>query len=99
LFRQWADYPPTNILLKALLEGLGGTKSKVEVEEQEATLGPNDPAFGEMQRAAAAAISMKAGRALPIMRGRDPGLPAAAPVFDESEMRKRNAEILRRKGR
>lgn len=31
------------------------------------------------------------------MRGRDPGLPSTAPVFDLNELRQRNTDALRKR--
>lgn len=57
-------------------------------------------AFEAMQNSALGAITSKAGSRLPVMQGKDPGLPKAAPVFDLDELRKRNSDIMsQRKGR
>ena len=50
-----------------------------------------------MQRSAAQAITAKAGSRLPTVHGKDPGLPSAPPVFDLDELRKRNADVSRRR--
>lgn len=57
-------------------------------------------AFEAMQNSALGAITSKAGNRLPVMQGKDPGLPKAAPVFDLEELRKRNSDLMaRRKSR
>lgn len=43
-----------------------------------------------------AAIQAKAGNRLPVMVGRDPGLPKAPPVFDEEALRKQSAESIKK---
>jgi hypothetical protein len=50
-----------------------------------------------MQRSALQGIKEKAGPLLPIMRGRDPGLPKAPPVFDLDKMREKNIASLRKR--
>ena len=94
LFDGWSDHPPTNLLVKAIVEGLGGGKPK--------TYAPVDvppEAFEQMQKSALAAIAVKAGPRVPIIHGKDKGLPKAAPIFDLDELRKRNAERASRIGR
>lgn len=95
LFSGWNEYPPTNLLLKALVEGFGGG-SKPQVEPERLDIPPE--AALAMQRSAAAEISTRIGRGLPMVRGRDTGLPKAPPVFDIDEMRKRNEAIKNRRG-
>ena len=95
LFKGWEDYPPTNILVKALVNGFGGIK-KPKVDEDGFTI-PSE-AQDAMQRSAVGAIAAKADpRWLPVTRGRDRGLPKAAPVFDLTELRERNLEALRKR--
>jgi hypothetical protein len=88
LFSGWADFPPTNLLLKGLLEGLGGGTKPAEN-------GPNAeiPAEAQlaMQQAALTEIAAKAGPRIPITRGRDKGLPKTQPTFDPDALRERNA--------
>jgi hypothetical protein len=92
LTSQWKDHPPTNILLKGLIEGLaGGSKPTVD-----AAVDMPPEAFEAMQNAALAGIAARAGNRIPIMAGRDPGLPKAAPVFDLDTLRQRNAEAKAR---
>jgi len=92
LFAGWGEYTPTNVLLKALLKGLGGEQTPPTVST------PDIPShvFDEMQRSALAGIAAKAGPRLPITRGKDAGLPKVAPVFDIDALRERNKEVLRR---
>ena len=92
LFDGWKDYTPTNILVKALVEGFCG-KSKPE-EEPFAELPPD--AAKAMRQAALAEVARKAGPAIPIVRGKDRGLPQKAPVFDYEELRKRDEESQKR---
>lgn len=88
LFRGWDEYPPTNLLVKAIVEGLGGCKA-VAAPEVEMT----SEAFEAMQNSAIAAIAAKAGSRLPVVQGRDRGLPNKAPVFDLDELRNRNMTV------
>lgn len=60
------------------------------------SLSPEDEkkAFAVMQESARTQIAKRADpRWLPILEGRDKGLPKAAPVFDIDEMRKRNLAV------
>ena len=93
LFSGWDEYPPTNILVKALVEGFGG-KKKSTVDE---TVEMPQEAFDAMQKSAMAEIAVKAGPRLPILQGKDRGLPKTPPVFDIEVMRQRNAEVLARR--
>lgn len=93
LFEGWSEHPPTNLLVKAIVEGLGGGRSSAPSEN---FVVPPE-AQKAMQDSALAEISVKAGHQLPVLRGRDPGLPPAKPVFDLDEMKARNAEILQRR--
>jgi hypothetical protein len=94
LFSGWVDHPPTNILVKAIVEGLGGGR-KAQIDHETMDIPPD--ASAAMQRSALAGIASKAGPTLPVMRGRDLGLPTAQPVFDIDEMKRRNAEIMNRR--
>jgi hypothetical protein len=77
------------------MDGLsGGTK-----EDKSETIDMPPEAFEAMQASAVAAIAAKAGSRLPIVQGRDRGLPKAPPVFDIEEMKKRNEAGLRKKGK
>jgi hypothetical protein len=74
------------------VQGLGGWKTP-----QTESLGAGDipaDAMAAMNASALQAIQSKAGNRLPIIRGKDTGLPKAAPVFDLDAMRKRNAEVI-----
>ena len=75
------------------MEGLGGG-----VSPSVASISPE--ALDEMQKSAIAGIEAKADpRILPVIRGRDRGMPAAPPVFDIDEMRKRNAAVAARRSK
>ena len=95
LFEGWEDYPPVSVTLKALAAGFGVGVKENKVEE-DGTFVPSE-AQEAMQRSALQAIATKAGGRLPIMRGRDPGLPKAKPVFDLNELRNKNMDTLKRK--
>ena len=84
----WDESPPTNILVKALVQGFGGTVSKPRPIEDI----PPDK-LKEMQESAMAGIRHKAGNRVPIIRGKDKGLPKTAPVFDVETLRQRNAAL------
>ena len=64
--------------------------------------GPIDPkdipadALKAMNDSVLQGLSSKAGRSLPVVRGKDRGLPKAAPVFDLEAMRQRNEAIAKR---
>lgn len=90
LIGQWHDYPPTNLLLKALLDGLSG-KAKPAAEAETVVRPDMD------QLRVISEISMKAGPHMPVVRGKDSGLPRTPPSFNVDELRQRNAEVLRRK--
>jgi hypothetical protein len=83
LFRTWDKHPPTNILVKVIVEGLGG----VDVSA------PQGISEAELQKLAA-----EARGALPHVRGTDPGLPRA-PVFDLDELRRRNQDSIKAKAK
>jgi hypothetical protein len=93
LFEGWAEHPPTNLLLQAIIDGLGGGSkakpAKPSAEQTEA----ESRAMAAMQQSALAEIQTKAGPSFPVMRGKDKGLPKAAPVFDENLLRERNAAL------
>ena len=93
LFTDWEEYPPTNLLVKAIVEGLGGgAKPKENVD-----FAVPPEAMLAMQRSAAQAIVTKAGPRLPMVRGPDKGLPPTPPTFDLEEMRKRNVDVIQRR--
>ena len=58
----------------------------------------NSEEFAALQRGALAAIAAKAGTRLPIIQGKDKGLPKNAPVFDLEELRRKN-DLIAKKGR
>jgi hypothetical protein len=90
LTAQWKDHPPTNILLKGFIEGFSGSAKPPEPLE----IPPE--AFEAIQNSAIAGIAARAGNRLPIMAGRDRGLPKATPIFDLEAMRKKNEEAKAR---
>lgn len=95
LFAGWSEHPPTNILVKALVEGFGGgVKTQVRYYD---TIDIPVEATAAMQRSALAGIAAKAGATLPVLQGHDSGLPKATPIFDIGEMRERNANVIRRR--
>jgi hypothetical protein len=94
LFSGWSDHPPTNILVRAIVEGLGGGKASVASEDD---FSVPQVAQDAMQRAATAAIAAKAGSRLPVIHGKDTGLPKAAPVFDLDILREKNIELLKKR--
>jgi hypothetical protein len=93
LFTGWDEHPPTNLLVKAIVEGLGG---QTQPKANDVVDVPPE-AMLAMQRSAAQAVVAKAGSRLPMVHGRDKGLPSAQPVFDIEEMRRRNADVTRRR--
>jgi len=95
LFEGWVDHPPTNLLVKAIVEGFGGAKPKLAEGAWSADNIPPE-AMQAMQNSALQQIAVKAGPTLPIQRGRDKGLPKAPPIFDEETMRQRNEEARAR---
>jgi hypothetical protein len=97
LFEGWADHPPTNLLVKAIVEGFGGGKPSAPAGGWE-NVPPEALAEANraMQNSALQQIAVKAGPTLPIQKGRDRGLPKAPPIFDEETMRQRNEEARAR---
>lgn len=78
IFASWREYPPVNVLLKSLLEGLGAK--------------PEDPTVTPSELAE---LHKQVGSALPIIKGRDVGLPKSTPVFDLDEMRRKNQTLIK----
>ena len=95
MFAGWSKYPPTNILVKALVEGFGGTTKTTPKPGEEFEI-PSE-AMAAMQKSAVEAIAAKAGSRIPVMKGKDPGLPKAMPIFDLDAMRQKNADIVRKR--
>lgn len=95
MFAGWDEHPPTNILVKALLDGLsGGAKPKTDAEGNW-NIPPE--ALAEMQKSAVASIQAKADPGwLPVKSGPDKGMPKMAPIFDVDELKAKNAEALQR---
>jgi len=91
LFEGWRDYPPTNLLVKALVEGFGGKAATAESKTPSADIPP--AAMAAMQNSALAQIQVKAGPTLPVVRGRDPGLPKTPPIFDPEVLRAKNSAL------
>ena len=92
MFEGWSDHPPTNLLLKAIVEGLGGGKA---TGTKQAELAVPPEAAEAMEKAALAEIRTKGAGRIPIVRGRDKGLPKTLPVFDIDAMRANNATTAR----
>jgi hypothetical protein len=91
LFVGWSEHPPTNILVKALVEGLGGgLRSSMPEENIDDVLASHPAANYAMQNAAVQAIAAQAGSRLPVTYGRDSGLPKTPPVFDIDKLREKN---------
>jgi hypothetical protein len=49
-----------------------------------------------MRQSALAEIQVKAGPRLPVMQGKDKGLPKTPPVFDENVLQERNKTLASR---
>ena len=89
LFEGWDESPPTHLLLKAIVVGLGGSfEGKKPKGEQEI---PSE-VFSSMQASAVAGIAAKGGRSLPVIVGQDKGLPKASPIFDLEALKRKNKE-------
>lgn len=86
------------MLVKSLVEGFsGGTKKAVSQDDTSSAI-PQE-AFDAMQREALRGISQKVGSRLPIVRGKDRGLPKVEPVFDLNVMKERNVDVIRRRAK
>jgi hypothetical protein len=85
------------LLVKAIVDGFGGGTKAPSADNDTAEI-PQE-AMDAMQREAMRGIAAKAGSRLPIVRGRDRGLPKKEPVFDIGAMRERNAEVIRRRAK
>jgi hypothetical protein len=89
LFTGWEEHPPVYVLVKAIVQGLGGggaMPSHETIEEQ-----TTDDQILSKLRAEVQGLSM------PIVRGRDPGLPKSKVVTDLDQMREKNrARIIER---
>jgi hypothetical protein len=95
LFSGWTEHPPTNILVKALVDGFGGMKRSTTIDEE---LVIPKQAQDALQAGAVSAIASKADpRWLPVVRGKDPGLSQTKPVFDTQELRRRSTDALRKR--
>jgi hypothetical protein len=95
LFTGWNEHPPTNILVHAIVKGLGGETTTTSSSDDTFTI-PNE-AQDALQKSATAAIAAKAGHRLPVIQGRDTGLPKASPVFDVDALREKNIELLKKR--
>ncbi len=91
LFEGWVDYPPTNILVKAIVGWTSGTGTK---GVNGGAIMPPEAAEA-MEKAALAEIQAKGAGRIPIVRGRDKGLPKAPPVFDVEAMRAHNTDVAK----
>lgn len=95
LFAGWDEYPPVYLSVKAIVVGLGGGTKPTGIADPDFAV-PAD-AMARMQSSALQEIKAKAGTRLPVMPGRDPGLPKAAPVFDPDELKRRSSDAVRRR--
>lgn len=76
------------------MDGLSGKKPDAPTE---AEIPP--AALEAMTKSAMSEIQAKAGTRLPIVRGRDRGLPKTPPAFDPDVMAQRSREAKARLGR
>lgn len=79
LFGQWSETPPTNVLLSLVARSLGIKWGQPTIE----------PLAGD-----GIPSELRNRPGLPIVRGRDPGLPKTAPVFDLNAMKRKNIERM-----
>jgi hypothetical protein len=97
LFEGWNDHPPLNVMVQILVESFSGVKFGKAAEVSPEGIELPSEAMVEMTKSAMAGIEAKAGNRLPIVRGKDKGLPKEAPVFNVDELRLKNAEIIRKR--
>jgi hypothetical protein len=90
LFEGWGDAPPTNLLLKAIIEGFGG-KGQGRAEPPVSAVQTPQDVDSALQE-----LASKAGPALPVMRGKDPALGRFKPVFDEDSLKAKNLSAQQR---
>lgn len=81
LFLTWNEHPPVYVLLKALVEGLGGGTKPKPIDEAQ---------IQELTFKSRGALPV-------VAKGKNPFEPKAAPVFDLETMRAKNREILLKK--
>jgi len=93
LFEGWGEHPPTNLLVKAIVEGFGGTRPGPMGQTADVQMPP--AAAEAMEKAALAEIRTKGAGRIPIIQGRDKGLPKAPPVFDLDKLRERNGTVAK----
>lgn len=95
MFAGWEEFTPTNVLVKALVQGFGGASPASPA----ATLDNISPeALEQMQRSAMAGIAAKADpRWLPIQRGVDKELAKLTPTFDMDELKARAEQSMQRR--
>lgn len=95
LTADWPTAPPLVFLVEALVKGFSAGPEPVASEPEAERSIVSDP---EMQndRALQDIAYQAPPNQLPILRGGDPGLPKAPPIFDLEVMRAKNAE---RRGR
>lgn len=88
LFESWEDSPPTNYLVRAIVEGFGGKKFKSNLNRLE----PVQVQSKSDQRKILSEISQQAGSTLPVLR-KDPGLSQFKPEFDPEALNKKNLAL------
>lgn len=88
LFAGWEEHPPVYVLVKAIVQGLGGggaMPSRETIEEQII----DDQILNKLRA--------EVQGYMPVVRGRDPGLPKSKVVTDLDQMREKNrARIIER---
>ena len=81
LFDGWREAPPVHILVRGIYLGLGG---KLAGAERIASSASDEYTVDNLPS------ELRNRPGLPILRGRDPDLPKAPPVFDLDAMRQKN---------
>lgn len=89
LFKGWDKEPPVYLSLKALLQGFVGAAKGNGAPRTTAAITSNPDVDKTLSE-----ISVKAGRAIPVLRGKDHGLPKTVPVFDFEELKRQGRERI-----
>lgn len=97
IIKTWAKNPPSNVLLKWIVEGLMGKPSgqpRQQIGADGLPVPQSGLEHGVNTDAQLIEIAAKSGGSVPVQRGRDLGLPPTPPVWDMDELRERNRNIV-----